>query len=427
MQDWSLSRLLDFLNASPTPYHAVATVRSRLFESRFEELQERDAWQLQPGGRYFFTRRDASIIAFVVGDAPPEAGGVRVVGAHTDSPTLKLKPRPERFSQGYAQAGVEIYGGVLLNPWFDRDLSLAGRVTVRNNTNTLEHHLVDFAQAVAIIPSLAIHLDRQVNEGRAVNPEEHMRPVFTRSDVFSVRDLLSAQLQGAGVDAPASSILEYDLSFYDMQPAALVGLEDEFIASARLDNLLSCQAGLEAFVAGLEASCAATRVLALFDHEEVGSGSDIGANGNMLPNLLERLAPAPEQRQRMIALSTLLSVDGAHGIHPNYPQRHDQMHGPRLNGGPVIKIDANQSYSTSSATAGLVHMLASERSTPLQTFVTRADMRCGSTIGPMSAAKTGIPTVDIGAALFAMHSIRELAGAQDLKHLSDILDVFFKV
>ena len=242
-----------------------------------------------------------------------------------------------------------------------------------------------------------------------------------------MRDLLSTQLQGVGVDVPASSILEYDLSFYDTQPAALVGLDNEFIASARLDNLLSCQAGLEAFVAGLETSCAATRVLALFDHEEVGSGSDIGANGNMLLNLLERLAPAPEQRQRMVALSTLLSVDGAHGIHPNYPHRHDQMHGPKLNGGPVIKMDANQSYSTSGATAGLVHMLARERSTPLQTFVTRADMRCGSTIGPMSAAKTGIPTVDIGATLFAMHSIRELAGAQDLKHLSDILDVFFKV
>lgn len=420
------NRLLDFLNASPTPYHAVSTIQSRLIENRFEELQERDAWQLQPGGHYFFIRRDSSIIAFVVGDAAPEESGLRVVGAHTDSPTLKIKPRPERLSQGYAQVGVEIYGGVLLNPWFDRDLSIAGRVTVRR-LNELEHHLVNLERPVAVIPNLAIHLDRQVNEGRAINPEDHMRPVFTRSGDFSIREILSEQLQVAGVDVAANDILEYDLNFYDTQPAALVGMNREFVAGARLDNLLSCHAGLEAFLASLEAPCAATRVLALFDHEEVGSSSDIGANGNMLLNLLERLAPAPEQRQRMVARSTLFSVDGAHGIHPNYPHRHDQMHGPKLNSGPVIKIDANQSYATSGGTAGLVHMLAAARNTPLQTFVTRADMRCGSTIGPMSAAKTGMPTVDIGAALFAMHSIREMAGAEDIKHLCDILEVFFKV
>src|SRR5690606_11968323 len=198
-----------------------------------------------------------------------------------------------------------------------------------------------------------------------INPEDHMRPVFTRSGGFSIRESLGEQLQTVGVSVPADSILAYALNFYDVQPAALVGLNREFVASARLDNLLSCHAGLEAFLASLETPHAATRILALFDHEEVGSGSDIGANGNMLLNLLERLAPTPEQRQRMVALSTLVSVDGAHGIHPNYPHRHDQMHGPKLNGGPVIKIDANQSYATSGLTAGLVHMWASTKNIPL--------------------------------------------------------------
>ncbi len=421
----NVTDLIQFLNESPTPYHAVAVAINRLQEAGFIHLDEADVWTLQTGGRYFFTRRDASVVAFIMGSKPVEEAGMRIVGAHTDSPTLKVKPRPERNSLGYAQLGVEMYGGVLLHPWFDRNLSLAGRVTVRQGTE-LKNYLVDFRKALAVIPSLAIHLDRAVNEGRAVNAEEHIRPVFTQETPFSIRQLVSDQLARAHVVVPATDILEYDLSFYDIQPACQSGLCDEFISSARLDNLLSCHGGLQAFLATADVHCASTRALALFDHEEVGSNSDIGANSNMLPNLFERLTGSVENRQRAVARSTLLSVDGAHGIHPNYPQKHDQSHGPRLNEGPVIKTDANQSYATSSTTAGLMHLLAADAQIPLQSFVTRADMRCGSTIGPMSASKLGIATADLGLAMFAMHSIREMAGARDIEYLDALLRAFFK-
>ncbi len=421
----NVTDLIQFLNESTTPYHAVAVAINRLKHAGFTPLDEADAWQVETGGRYFFTRRDASVVAFIMGNTPVENAGMRIVGAHTDSPTLKVKPRPERNNLGYAQVGVEMYGGVLLHPWFDRNLSLAGRVTVRHGV-TLKNYLVDFRKPLAVIPSLAIHLDRTVNEGRAVNPEEHIRPVFTQESPFSIRHLVSEQLARQQVMIPPTDVLEYDLNFYDIQPACQTGLCDEFVSGARLDNLLSCHGGLQAFIATADEDCLSTRVLALFDHEEVGSTSDIGANSNMLPNLFERLTGSVESRHRAVARSTLLSVDGAHGIHPNYPQKHDQSHGPRLNQGPVIKTDANQSYATSSTTASLMHLLAAEAQIPLQSFVTRADMRCGSTIGPMSAAKLGIATADLGLAMFAMHSIREMAGARDVDYLDALLRAFFK-
>lgn len=421
--DW----LLTMLTASPTPYHAVRQAEQLLNANGFVKLDEAQVWRIDRGGRYYFTRRDASIIAFKVGSQAFEDCGFRIIGAHTDSPNLKVKPQPEKMNNTYFQLGIEVYGGVLLNTWFDRDLSIAGRVTVKTGAG-LRHHLVNFEKAIAVIPSLAIHLDRNVNEGRAVNAQEHMRPILLQSSDVGVTlgEILARQLTVSGVETKAEAIVDFDLSFFDTQPAATTGLQDQFINSARLDNLLSCFIGLNAFVNAPQSEEESPAILALFDHEEVGSQSDIGARSNMLLSLIERLVPDTEQRYRALHQSTLLSVDNAHGVHPNFASRHDENHGPILNKGPVIKYDANQGYATSSETASMLKVLASEANIPIQSYVTRADMRCGSTIGPMSAAATGIRTVDLGVPTFAMHSIREMAGAKDINHLSAILTQYLE-
>lgn len=415
----STETLIKQLSASPTPYHAVETAKRRLLEAGFVELYEADAWTLRPGGKYYLCRREASIVAFIYGNAALEQEGLRIIGAHTDSPTLKVKPSPERHSQGYFQLGIEVYGGVLLNPWFDRDLSLAGRVAIKKGSG-IEHHLVDFKRAIANIPSLAIHLDRGANEGRCLNPQEHMTVVLSQAEKGQVRfkEILAQELEAAGVSVSEDDILDFDMSFYDVQAPAVVGLDKSFLCSARLDNLLSCFVGLEAFVQG---SGEQSAILALFDHEEVGSGSNTGARGNLLTAFLERLMPDAESRFRALDRSFFFSIDNAHGVHPNYANKHDESHGPKLNHGPVIKYDANQSYATSTESASVVKILAKDAKVPVQAYVTRADMRCGSTIGPMSSASTGITTVDIGVPTFAMHSIREMAGARDIGYLEAIL------
>jgi aspartyl aminopeptidase len=306
--------ILSSLDASPTPYHAVDVVRAALLDHGYLPLDEGRPWDLQSGGRYFVTRRDASLLAFRYGQQDLAASGLRIIGAHTDSPALKIKPRPEKVSQGYFQLGLEVYGGALLSPWFDRDLSIAGRVTVKSGEN-LRSHLVNFQRPVAVIPSLAIHLDRTANEGRALNAQEHMRPVLLQNPEpgLTFRSLLQRQLEKEGCRVSEAEILDFDLCFYDTQNAALVGMHEEFVTSARLDNLLSCFVGLQAF---LDSEGDTSAVLALFDHEEVGSQSNIGAQGNMLTAFCERLLPTAESRMRMLHNSLLLSVDNAHGIHP---------------------------------------------------------------------------------------------------------------
>ncbi len=406
-----LQDLLTFLRLSPTPYHAVANMAASLTHAGFTRLDEREPWQLEPGKAYFFTRRDASILAFRYGTQPLGSSGIRMLGAHTDSPCLKIKPRPERVSQGYWQLGVEVYGGALLSPWFDRDLSIAGRVAVATHTGQIRHELINFARPIAVIPSLAIHLDRTVNEQRSINPHEEMRPVLLQEGGnANFRQVLREELTRTGHCTDVTEVLEYDLHLYDTQPPALTGLHEEFISSARLDNLLSCYLGLQAL---LQADGGESCLLLLTDHEEVGSQSDIGARSNLLNACLTRWLGGGELRYQTLANSMFVSVDNAHGIHPNYPRKHDENHGPLLNAGPVLKVDANQGYATSSETAALIRLWAQQAGVSLQVFVTRADMRCGSTIGPMTAAQTGVRSLDIGLPTFAMHSIRELAGSAD--------------
>ncbi len=415
--------LIDFLKASPTPFHATRSMAQRLQAAGFRALDEREPWHTEPGGRYYVTRNDSSIIAFRLGHRAPLDGGLRLVGAHTDSPCLRVKPQPELQRQGFFQLGVEVYGGALLAPWFDRDLSLAGRVTFREG-GKVQSLLIDFEQPIAVIPNLAIHLNREANQGWAINAQTELPPIlaqFPGEDSADFRAVLTERLaEEHGISADA--VLDYELSFYDTQSAAVIGLNQDFIAGARLDNLLSCYAGLQALIeADGDESC----VLVCTDHEEVGSCSACGADGPFLEQVLRRVLPDGDAFVRIIQKSLLVSADNAHGVHPNYADKHDTNHGPKLNAGPVIKVNSNQRYATNSETAGFFRHLCLAEEVPVQSFVVRSDMGCGSTIGPITASQLGVRTVDIGLPTFAMHSIRELAGSHDLAHLVRVLSAFY--
>ncbi len=412
-------QLIDFIADSPTPFHAVESIKSRLDAAGFSELLESDSWSVKAGEGYYLVRNQSSIIAW----RQPESfdAGIRMVGAHTDSPCLRVKPTPELYRFNYQQLGVEVYGGALLNPWFDRDLSLAGRVTCKTAAGDLVNKLVDFKDPIAVIPSLAIHMDREANDSRTVNKQLHLPVLMGQGeDKMDFRALLKEQLQKQGVEV--AQVLDYELSFYDTQRPSYIGLNQEFLASARLDNLLSCYIGLQALIA---ADKGQAQMLICTDHEEVGSASACGAQGPILSQWLERLVPDNELRNRLITQSVMISADNAHGIHPNYADRHDENHGPLLNKGPVIKINSNQRYATNSETSSLFRDIAQEESVPVQAFVVRSDLGCGSTIGPITASEVGVRTVDIGVPQFAMHSIREMAGSEDAHYLFRILKRFY--
>lgn len=414
--------LLAFLDGAPTPFHAVEQMRRRLLNAGFSEVNEADVWHLQAGTGYFTTRNGSSLIAWRQPlDEPGFAAGLRLTGAHTDSPCLKVKPQPELSRKGYFQLGVEVYGGALLNPWFDRDLSLAGRVTYRSETGVLRSALLDYRRPIATIPSLAIHLDREANSGRAINAQTYLPALLAQSEQpLEFRQLIKTQLEHQGVD-DIEAVLDYELAFYDCQPASYIGLDQAFLASARLDNLLSCYTGLQAL---LQSEPGPGQVLICNDHEEVGSASACGAQGPMLSHWLERIIPETAHRYQVLARSLFVSADNAHGVHPNFSDKHDEKHGPLLNAGPVIKINANQRYATNSETSSVFREMARLAQVPVQSFVVRSDLGCGSTIGPITATETGIRTVDVGVPQFAMHSIRELAGSDDAWSLFAILRQF---
>jgi len=418
--------LLTFLGEACTPFHAAAVLEARLREHGFRRVSR--VASLEPGGAGVVLRRGGSLVAVRPGREPLAQSGFRIVGAHTDSPCLMVKPRPEIGGTDYVQLGVEVYGGALLNPWFDRDLSLAGRVSFAGASGGVETALVDFRRPVAVIPSLAIHLDREANKNRSVNAQTQMAPILSLAGggaadgaaAFDLRAALVEHLRDTG--HAVEEVLDYELCFYDVQAPALIGLHNEFIASARLDNLLSCYAGLAAL---RDSDASQWAVLVCNDHEEVGSLSATGAQGPFLRDFLAGLVPPGVSFAEVMQRSMLISADNAHGVHPNYPDRHDPGHGPVLNGGPVIKVNASQRYASSSDGAGLFRLLARAEDVPVQSFVMRADMACGSTIGPISAGELGVPTLDVGAPTFAMHSVRELAGRDDGWYLGRVLRAFY--
>lgn len=417
--------LLDFIDASPTPFHATQTMAQQLLAAGFVELLEGEQWALENGKKYFVTRNFSSLIAFVYSPNLFVNEGIRMMGAHTDSPCLRVKPNPEKTAQGYFQLGVEVYGGALLSTWFDRDLSLAGRVNYLDKQQQLRSSLVNFKDPIAVIPSLAIHLHREANEANNINKQKHLPPILMQvkdKKNIDFKDWLHAQLELQG-ETDVDKIMDYELSFYDTQPSAIIGLQKEFISASRLDNLLSCYVGLQSLI---NADSDKPALLICTDHEEVGSASACGAQGPMLEHCLQRMIPDTEQRLRAIDRSLMISVDNAHGIHPNYADKHDENHGPLLNKGAVIKINSNQRYATNSETSSFFRQLCDSNNVTPQVFVTRSDMGCGSTIGPITASEVGVKTIDVGVPTFAMHSIRELAGTQDAFDLSRVLTSFFQ-
>lgn len=419
--------LLEYLHASPTPFHAVANMAALLEEAGFVQLDEANSWKMEAGGHYFVIRNDSALVAFKLGAGDPLLDGLHLAGTHTDSPCLKVKPNPEVNSQGYVQLGVEVYGGALLNPWFDRDLSLAGRVDYRTTSGELESVLIDLVEPVAFIPSLAIHLDREANTGRTINPQKDLPPILLQAkaeDGFSFDDFLKEHLNTYSEDVILEKVLSHELYLYDTQAPAEVGLDSQFIASARLDNLLSCFIACKALISSGDEH---TSVLVCNDHEEVGSASASGAQGPFLKAVLERILAnsGADGLERAIHRSLMLSIDNAHGVHPNFVDKHDALHRPVLNGGPVIKINANQRYASNSQTVAQFKTICDGVEVPYQAFVTRSDMGCGSTIGPITATELGVPTIDIGLATFGMHSIRELGGAADPILLHKAVTAFY--
>ncbi|WP_369139119.1 M18 family aminopeptidase [Modestobacter versicolor] len=421
MPDLSLGDdLRAFVDASPSPFHAVAELSRRLRAAGFTELAEADAWSLAPGAEHFVVRH-GSLIAFRVGTAPLAEAGLRLVGAHTDSPTFKVRPHSDVRQAGYRLVGVEPYGGGLWHTWLDRELTVAGRVALRGGTTAL----VQLPGAPLRLPSLAIHLDRSVREGLTLDPQRDLVPVWSR-DLGSEPGLAAALAAELGV--AADDVVGHDLVLADTQPAARAGADGSWVAAPRLDDQACCHSGLTALLAADAGP--RTQLLVCNDHEEVGSGSMSGARGSFLEDVVRRLvavldAGDPQALPRAIAQSRLVSADMAHAVHPTRSDRHEPAHRPQLGGGPVLKVNANQAYATDAASSGWFAERCAAAGVPVQWFVTRADLPSGSTIGPLTATRLGIPTVDVGAPMLAMHSCRELASALDVPLMVGALTACF--
>jgi aspartyl aminopeptidase len=419
--------LLAYIGQSPSPWHATATAASQLRSAGFEELEEAAEWKVQAGGRYFTVRDESSIVAFRIGHGKLAEQGFRIVGAHTDSPGLRIKPRAAQLRDRHVRLGVEVYGGPILATFADRDLTLAGRVLLREGDASTSR-LVHFNRPLLRLPNIAIHMNRQVNEeGLRFDPQEEL-PLFLTlaQDELPAeqhfRTLLAGEL---GVDA--DRLLSWELAVADTQPGAVFGVDNEFIAAPQIDNLASCHAGLTALLAAEEP--AGVSMCAFFDHEEVGSQSYKGADGSFLGDVLSRVAAGlgcdGEQLRRACARGLVLSADMAHAWHPNFARFYDEQHPVLLNGGPVIKINAKQRYATDARGEAYVQQLAAAAGVPCQKYVHRSDLPCGSTVGPITAARLGIRAVDIGNPMWSMHSLRESAGVHDHARMIALLTAFF--
>lgn len=455
---------VDFVNASPTPYHAVNTVKLQLLNAGFKELAERANWSLELGGKYFVTRNASSLIAFTVGHKFEDGNGISIVGAHTDSPCLRIKPISKKTAEGFIQVGVEQYGGLIAHTWFDRDLSIAGRVYVNENGNYVPK-LIKVEKPLLRIPTLAIHLDRGTSNKFEFNQETKLVPIagqvsldknekkaskknscaddpdlqMTPEQFVSVQDVILRhsesliELIASELNVSPNDIEDFELVLFDHQKSVIGGLNDEFIFSPRLDNLTSCftaTVGLIDLTTSLETQ-RGIQMISLFDHEEIGSVSAQGADSTFLPDILKRITShnftsSGDYFFQTMAKSFLLSSDMAHGIHPNYSEKYEGQNRPHVNQGPVIKINANQRYATNSPGLVLIKKVANAVQVPLQLFVVRNDSPCGSTIGPILSAKLGIRTLDLGNPQLSMHSIRETGGTYDVVRLADLFKSFFE-
>ncbi len=420
--------LLHFIDASPSPWHAVETSAQHLIQAGFTELRETDTWQLDANKAYFVTRGGASIIAFVMGSQPITDTGFRMAGAHTDSPGFRLKPHAAYSSDGLLRIGVEVYGGPILATFTDRDLSIAGRVMVRTDKVT-EARLVKFDDALMRLPNLAIHMNREVNDkGLKLNKQTELPLLFAESE-----DGIEAEQQFLGciakqLDISIDNIVTFELNVYDTQKGVIWGANQEFIANSQLDNLASCHAAINAITS--ISNPQSTNICALFDHEEVGSESATGASGSFLADIITRIVSNQkldeEARLRALAKSFFISADMAHAYHPNHPASYEPCHHVKVNYGPVVKTNANQRYSTNADTAARFITLCEQAGVPYQQYAHRTDLGCGSTIGPVIASGLGVASVDVGSAMWAMHSVRESAGVLDQSYMIAVLQQHYK-
>jgi len=425
--------LLNFIDASPSPWHAVNTVAHQLNTQGFKQLHETEAWQLNAGESYYVTRGGASIIAFTLGQTPLIKSGFRMVGAHTDSPGLRLKPNAAYGSDGLVRIGVEVYGGPIIATFTDRDLSIAGRVTVRTATG-FETKLIKFDEALMRLPNLAIHMNREVNDkGLVLNKQTELPLIFGENEAGIEADKQFLTHIAQSLKIEAQDILTFELNVFDTQKGVFWGANQEFIANSQLDNLASCHAAVTALIATQKPE--STCICALFDHEEVGSESTTGASGSILADIVNRIAASQhlddeannnESKLRALAQSFFVSADMAHAYHPNHASAYEPCHHVLVNKGPVIKTNANQRYSTNAESAARFITLCESAGVPYQQYAHRTDLGCGSTIGPIVASNLGVTSVDVGSPMWAMHSLRESAGVLDHSYMIAVLKALFK-
>lgn len=417
--------LLDFIDASPSPWHVVETSAERLSNLGFKVLYESEAWQLENGGRYFVTRGGSSIIAFTIGHNPLPTSGFNMIGAHTDSPGLRLKPHAAFSSDGLIRIGVEVYGGPILATFADRDLSIAGRVNVRS-AQGFETRLIKFEKPVLRLPNLAIHMNREVNDkGLKFNKQTELPLLFGESADGVEADTQFLEKIANLLKVNVKDIINFDLNVFDTQKGVIWGANQEFIANSQLDNLASCHAALSALLANKKPKN--TAICALFDHEEVGSESATGASGSFLADIVDRITLNlnKEEKLRALAHSFFISADMAHAFHPNHASSYEPCHHVHINKGPVIKMNANQRYATDSESAARFIRLCEQAGVPYQQYAHRSDLGCGSTIGPIVASRLGVSSVDVGSPMWAMHSIRESAGVLDHAYMIKVLTSYY--
>lgn len=423
--------LLDFIDAAPSPWHAAAEIERRLQAFNFQRLQENTCWPLASGGRYYVVRDDSSIVLFVVGRKDLAETGFKILGAHTDSPGLRVKPNPMLNGDQLARLAVEVYGGPILATFTDRDLSLAGRIAYQNHDGHISCRLIRFEKPLLRLPNLAIHMNRAVNEdGLKLNKQTELAAILSASaDQQLPADYFQHLLEQAS-DVEAKRILSWELNAYDTQKGTFWGADREFYANSQLDNLASCHAGLSALLDETTLNSETTLVCAFFDHEEIGSETNKGAAGSFLPDVLERIVGAFDAQsatyRRALANSFMVSADMAHAYQPNFPAAYEPGHKIIVNQGPVIKINANHRYASDCLSDAQFISYCQQAGVPYQKYAHRGDLPCGSTIGPITSAKLGIRTVDVGSPMWAMHSIRESAGVKDHHYMIQALNCFFR-
>lgn len=422
--------LMNFIDESPTAFQAAKNIERKLKTEGFQSLDLTKEWEIKRGGKYFVTQNDSACIAFVVGSEDIEKEGFKLIGAHTDSPGFRIKPNPEMTTNGYFKLNTEVYGGPILNTWLDRPLSLAGRITLKTeDILKTKAEFIDFDEPLLIIPNLAIHMNRSVNEGVELNRQKDMLPIIGLIKESFEKDQWLLTEMSKRLNISQEEILDFDLFLYPFEKSCLIGKDQEFLSAPRLDNLAMTHAGITALCQGTPKT--GVNVMVCYDNEEIGSRTKQGADSPFLLHVLERISLSlgkdREEFLRSLIQSFMISADMAHAIHPNAPEKHDPVNHPKINQGPVIKINANQSYTTDADSNGVYERLCQEAKVPVQKFVNRSDERGGSTIGPIVSGHLGIRSVDIGNPMLAMHSARELAGAVDHHYIIQSFKVFYNL